>query len=296
MGYVANFMGIRVIPPTRSARAHVVRRGARHHSRLVRVYATSATLRSRVLGTVNALFDGFWLGVLDPRRLEQADERFYTTAVMGFEGSANLYTHPATITGGLRPWEASVVRSLVSPGARVVVPGAGSGREVLWLLDHGFEAIGYEPNPALVAAGSRVLAEHGHPGRLRQCERVGFPSAAADCDLVFVGWGAYSHLPGRERRLAFLAGARRRLPEGGAVVLSFHDRVEGARLLRVTAGVANVIGRGLGREPVEVGDVLNGTFIHRFTRQEVISELSASDFEAERIISHPYPHVIGRAI
>jgi hypothetical protein len=215
---------------------------------------------------------------------------------MGLDGSANLYTHPATITGGLRPWEASVVRSLVSPGARVVVPGAGSGREVLWLLDHGFDAIGYEPNPALVAAGNRVLSEQDHPGRLHQCERVGFPDAASECDLVLVGWGAYSHLPGRERRLTFLGGARRRLTEGGAVVLSFHERVEEARLLHVTARVANVIGHGLGREPVEVGDVLNGTFVHRFTRQEVISELAASGFEAERITSHPYPHVIGRAI
>jgi hypothetical protein len=296
IGYFAGLMGIRAIPPTRAARAHVLRQGSRHYSRLVRTYAVSAGVRTRVLAATDAVFDGFWLGILDPRRLEQADEHFYAGATMGLDGSANLYTHPATITGGLRPWEASAVRSLVSPGARVAVPGAGSGREVLWLLDHGFDAVGYEPNPALVAAGSRVLAAQGYPGRLHQCGRVGFPDAASACDLVLVGWGAYSHIPGRDRRLTFLGGARRRLPEGGAILVSFQDRFPEARLPRLTARIANVIGSGLGREPVEVGDVLNGTFVHRFTRQEVADELSGCGFAAERITSHPYPHVIGRAI
>src|SRR3712207_8039106 len=58
------------------------------------------------------------------------------------------------------------------------LPISGAGREVLALLERGFDAAGWEPNAALVEAGTEMLARHGHPGRLHAVARDAFPPDA----------------------------------------------------------------------------------------------------------------------
>ena len=110
----------------------------------------------------------------------------------------------------MHSWEAAAVEANFAPGSRVVVTSAGAGREVIALLQQGFDAVGYEPNRTLVATGSGLLAELEHGERLRTCDRDAFPDAAAPCDGIVVGWGGYSLIcgPGTEGRVPARGPAR----------------------------------------------------------------------------------------
>src|SRR5205085_4597492 len=124
----------------------------------------------------------------------------------------------------------------------IVVPAAGGGREVLALAEAGFDAIGYEPHPGLTEWGRDFLAARGHEGRVRQAERDEFPALdAGGADGVLVGWGAYSLIHTRDQRVRFLAGARRALPAGGPLIVSFFERPGGSRELTWTTGAANAV-------------------------------------------------------
>jgi hypothetical protein len=56
----------------------------------------------------------------------------------------------------------------------VAVTGADGGREVIALLDRGFDTVGFEPNDVLVVAGSTLMRKLGYADRLRVCARDAF--------------------------------------------------------------------------------------------------------------------------
>jgi hypothetical protein len=257
-------------------------------SRLVRAYTAGTRWQSRILTQVNAAANGFWLGLMDRESLDLVDELYYEGRT---EYSADDYN-----LGGLRPWEDAAVREHFPDSGRVVVTGAGGGREVLWLLEQGFDAVGYEPNRRLVEAGLPLLEERGHHDRLHVVDRDVFPADAESCAALLVGWSSYMLIPGRDRRVAFLRGARSRLAEEAPILLSFYGRLASDGSYRTIARVANVV-RGLRRlPPVEFGDALSPNYTHHFTRDEVASELEAGGFRLSAFETEPEPHAIGRAV
>jgi hypothetical protein len=177
----------------------------------------------------------------------------------------------------------------------VLVTGAGGGREVLGLVDRGFDAIGYEPQPRLVREGSAILAAHGAEGRLRAGPRDRFPRHDAPLDAVLVGWGSYMLMPGRARRLEFLCAARERLEPGAPMLLSFFVRSSGERDFHRLAAAANLVRRLRGDEPVDVGDALRPNFVHFFTIAEIRDELREGGFSLDLFGAEPYGHALARA-
>jgi SAM-dependent methyltransferase len=260
---------------------------------IVRVYRRSLAWRQRGFELVAAVFDGFWLGVMDEEALAELVESFYPTARAGLEREAESFADAEYNMIGFYDWEARAVDLAFAPGERVVVTGAGGGREVLALLEHGVDAVGYEPDAGFVGAGRRLLQERGAEDRLQVSPPSEFPKVDRPCAGVLVGWGSYSHIHGRERRVEFLADARAALNGGGSLVLSFLLRSD-QRFFRVSCAVANLIRRLRRATPVELGDVLHPTFMHRFTRAEVESELDAAGFRLETFAAEPYGHAVAR--
>lgn len=263
--------------------------------RLVRRYLWSRRQRDRLARGLGAAFDGLWLGLLDRDRLHLLDERFYDERRERVDGGLHSYDDDAYNARGLFDWEDAALRSHFPPGVRLAVTGAGGGREVLALLERGFDAIGYEPNGRLAAAGADLLSRRGHPDRLHACERDVFPSEVASCDGVVVGWGSYMLIAGRERRIQFLRGARRCLADGDPILLSFFVHAQRPRYYEVVAGVASAVRRLRGREPVEPGDAIAGNFVHCFLPGEVEAELAAGGFRLADLRLSPYGHAVGRA-
>jgi hypothetical protein len=254
----------------------------------VRAYATASRFQQRLITHLNAFTNGLWLGAMDRDALDLIDEIYY-------EGKSN-YVDEAYNSGGLRDWEAEMIEAHFPASGRVVVTGAGGGREVLALLERGYDAVGYEPNELLVSAGNDFLASRGHPDRLRAVARDAYPSDAGPCDAVVVGWGSYMLIPGRATRTRFLRAAREQLPEDGPILVSFFARRPEARSFATIARAANLARRVRRRPPVEVGDALSPNYTHHFTGDEIASELEESGFRLVDYRAEPYGHAVGRAI
>jgi hypothetical protein len=242
-----------------------------------------------------ALFDGFFLGLMDRDALTFVDRSFYASTRELVEGDFHGYADEVHIRSGLHTWEQTAAVAHFPAAARVVVTAAGAGREVLGLRALDFDAVGYEPNERLVAAGRDVLSREGAGDRLLACRRDAFPPAADGAGAVVAGWGSYMLIPGRRRRIEFLRGARAALEPGGPLLLSFFIRPQ-SRYFMIVAAVARPLRRLRRDEPVEPGDTLAPNFVHYFTRAEIEAELAAAGFDCLEYRTEPYGHAVARAI
>lgn len=252
-------------------------------------------MRERAGDLLDALVDGCWLGAFDRDRLSQLDAAHYETLVERTATATFSYADEHWNTSGFQAWEGPLVERAFPQGARVVVTGAGGGREVLALLERGYDAVGYEPHAGLVRAGSALLSRRGYPDRLREMQRDVFPSGTGPIDALLVGWGSYMLSPGRERRVAFIRAARERMDDDAPALLSFFVRSPSERDYVRLAAAANVVRRVRGLEAVEVGDALRPNFVHHFTRDELQAELVAAGFTLELYEERPYGHAVARA-
>lgn len=257
----------------------------------LRVFEGSNRLQARFADLPRILFQGLWLGLLSRERLARLDEFYYGEA----QANQPDYAGDGHNLRGLFDWESAAVARHFPRGGRVVVTGAGGGRELVWFLQQGYDAVGYEPHPQLVTAGRELLRGRDFDERLHPCDRDRFPTGATPCDAVIVGWCSYMLIPGRSRRVGFLRGARAVLSPGAPLLVSFAVREPGQMLFHEVARLANVARRLRRDELVEAGDMLSPNFIHHFTRDELAAELSAAGFQLETFEREPYGHAVARA-
>lgn len=261
---------------------------------LVRAYERQGELRARGRRLAEAVVDGVFLGLMTRDDLGALDRSFYARATEAVDGRAHRYDEAGHIGSGLAPWEAEVVEAAFPAGSRIVVTSAGGGREVLALRRAGYDAVGFEPNARLVAAGAAVLAAEGHPGALSQSAPDRFPTDAP-ADGVIIGWGSLNLIQGAARRLALLQGARAVLEPGAPLLLSYFLRPP-VRYFRVVETVGGPLRRLRGGEPLEHGDALSPNYVHYFSVAEVEGLLRGAGFAAERHGAVPYAHTLARAV
>lgn len=130
--------------------------------------------------------------------------------------------HPWTLASQrhLYPWEQHAVKThFPQPPARVLVGGAGTGREPLALAAIGYHVVAFEPARALVEAmaaqvetegrGERVGVFRGGYEDLPNLFRVSDRSVVdvnelGPFDAAILGWGSFSHLRTKPLRLKTL--------------------------------------------------------------------------------------------
>jgi hypothetical protein len=239
------------------------------------VVVRSSRLTNRMLSGLKGVHDGMVLGLCQPSTLEQVDEVYYEEQA--------VYADPAYNHSGLWWWEREAVETWFAPGGRVVVTAAGGGREVLALRDLGYDAVGYESNEQL-----RRCAEVP----LRPVARDRFPTDAGAADAVIVGWGSYMHIRGATARIEFLRAARRCLPPGGAVLLSFFARTGDGAYYRTVHAIGSRLRRLRPGASVELGDGIGPSYVHWFTEAELRAEVTAAGLELRSWATGDY----GRAV
>jgi hypothetical protein len=254
---------------------------------LIRLYHVTRKLLRRSQILIRAAFDGAWLGIFDDHATRVLDETYYD--------DERKYADEAYNRRGLEYWEKEAIERFFADHPRIVVTGAGGGREVLALLERGYDATGYEPNRRLVRFGASLLAESGHPGRLWAVERDAWPPEALECDGVIVGWGSYMLIRGRDRRVAFLRQARACVEVGSPLLVSFFARAGEPRYLRLVASIGSAIRRLRGLGPVELGDTLDPNYVHYFDRGEIESELREGGFHLAWYDARDYGKAVGIA-
>jgi tellurite methyltransferase len=139
-----------------------------------------------------------------------------------------------------------LLRRRLLPGMRVFDAGCGSGRNLVYLLQSGYEVYGIDPDPISIQMVQRLaarLAPHLSPDnfRVESVEQSSFPEASADAvlssavlhfarddaqfDAMLQGcwkalksgglfWCRLASSIGMEQRLTRIAGRRHRLPDG----------------------------------------------------------------------------------
>lgn len=132
-------------------------------------------------------------------------------------------------------WEADMVaRVFPPPPARVLIGGAGGGREAFELAARGYQVTAFEPSTVLAASMADRAAAAGAPvevllGRYQDLpilRRFGTGEqvdlTAQRFDAAMLGWSSYSHIRHRQARIATLQ--RFAAVTDGPVVASFFLR------------------------------------------------------------------------
>lgn len=232
----------------------------------MRAYFASSRWLQQASSFAKAVLDGAWLGLLDDRALREVDETYYARA--------KQYADPAFNRRGFWAWERSAIDRHFSGRKRIVVTAAGGGREMIALAERGHDVTGFECNAQLLEAARALDLD------VTAMAPSEWPAEAPKADGVIVGWSSYMLMRGRERRIAFLRGARSVLESGAPLLLSFISKPAGSGYLRVVSSVANVVGAlPWRRVRTEPGDALQPFFMHHFDDAEIASELEEGGFE-----------------
>ena len=136
---------------------------------------------------------------------------------------------------GLLDWERDLLSPPFPATGRLLVGGAGGGREAIALLARGYEVFAFDPAGALVQAGAPAVAASG--GTLCRASYADVVGAAAaeptpldaaftrPIDGILLGWGSFSLIVSDEERIALLRALRALAPRA-PVALSFDEVVE----------------------------------------------------------------------
>lgn len=164
-------------------------------------------------------------------------------------------------------------------GSRILVAGAGGGREVLALRKAGFDAEGFECSVPLVRASEQIFEGLGESKYVTLCEPDRVPEGPRIYDGLVVGWTVYTHVPTKARRVAFLRALNERSLPGSPLLISYFARQGSARddvLVYRAARFWRFLLRGR-KEALELGDRISyARFVRTFTRGEVEGELRAA--------------------
>ncbi len=220
---------------------------------------------------MTVLHEGFWLGWLSADDLNTITGRHFD--------QSNYYASSEHNLSGFFDWEKPLINRYFRPGSRILVAGAGGGREVLALRKDGFDAEGFECSPPLVHACEKISSELGEPCRVAYCAADRVPQGPASYDGLLVGWVAYMHIPTKARRVLFLKALRQRARSQSPVVISFFMRNTNLRNDVTVYRAAKFFTsfRPSRREELELGDHLDfGRFFHSFTREEIEEEMKAA--------------------
>lgn len=133
---------------------------------------------------------------------------------------------------GLLPWEHEMLAPPFPSRGRILVGGAGGGREAMALIERGYEVVAFDPARELVRAGAPVIEAAGgvllcasYDDVVRAASRQ--PTRlegvfATPFDGVLLGWASLSLVVSDQERLSILRALRTLAPDA-PVALSFDE-------------------------------------------------------------------------
>lgn len=253
----------------------------RSNSALVRALDVALSISKRLSDTGRALDDlveGVALGALS-----DDDLHALTTA---------RYARSRSHRRELFDWEqAWFERDLPPPPARLLVGGAGHGRELAWLARRGYQLVGFDP-----ACPGDSVHELGYEDFIAPTSRARAAAldtirASAPYDAVIFGWGSYTHLASHELRIEVLR-AMHELSDGPLLVSYWRITNGPARAHGRAARLGGLIARAFGVAQAERhGDrvVAHAGYGHSFTDEELISLAREAGYRA-CVHRDGYPH------
>jgi SAM-dependent methyltransferase len=201
-------------------------------------------------------------------------------------------------------WEARAIdRYFPPPPARVLVGGAGGGREAFALAARGYRVVAFEPSVALVGklAKAAEICEHvgvfrGRYEDLPMIYRMGGAgpvdlNALGEFDAAIVGWTSFTHLRHETDRIATLRHFAR--ATDGPILVSFLIGPERPARARTRLSARRLLPIRL---HADRGDYFYQSvgYVHRFTLTEIEAVISRSGLEVVQLRTDglEYPHAV----
>lgn len=175
--------------------------------------------------------------------------------------------------------------------SRILVVGAGGGRELRLLHKLGHDVSGLEYDVDLALHTKAFLEGETETSQIPvlNVKRFETPGLKEPFDAIVISRFYLSYIHNRARRINFLSQLRGALKEDGQLATDYFTRSDnpksaGAILFRVQKPVANFLRalRGRGFSPIETGDHLDPKvplLHHHYTSEEIESELISSGFQ-----------------
>ena len=220
---------------------------------------------------LDGLFSGFWLGVMSQESLDYTDEIYYK--------QTKYYTEEKYNKSGFFDWEKPFIEKYFTGPGDILLIAAGGGREVLALTQMGHNIDAYECNRQLIEFGNSLLEKNNIDKKIKYLPRNSVPSEVKTYDGIIIGWGAYSHIEGRVRRMAFLSALRPFFKEGVNLMISFMWIANKNWKDRMIINISNFFRLFRGKFRSESGDRLVPDFIHYFDVEEIRKEITHSGFK-----------------
>lgn len=255
-----------------------------YHRFVAKLSDSSLRCVARVYHFTNAVTTGFWLGFMSDRSLEMADDLHYKRS--------KKYFDEKYIQSGLFRWEKAAIEKYFSGAKKILLIAAGSARETFALSRMGLEVDSYECNEALMEYGNKLLQEKGFEERIKYLQRNTVPGELTKYEGIIIGWGAYSHIRGRSKRLSFLKDLRPFLKTEAPLMISFLLTVERTRQDRIVKRVSNGLRIFRRKSKTETGDLLHSGFVHYFTEEEIKNELKEAGYRITGYNSVDYGCII----
>jgi len=253
----------------------------------------------RVLVGARGCFVGVWLGFLTRKLLHCVDEEYYTRtkrAYNQYPGEHDYHSNEWNLRG-LLSWEERALNSYFRGCERLLLLGAGGGREVLALRRLGYLVDAFEPHPDLVDVANELLQAEGYEPSVHVVPRNEAPTnTGKEYDGIIIGWGMYMHIQGKKHRIALLRQLRAKTHKQCPILLSFMVRRDPSRSYKLARFMANMVGGPLRHEPAEIGDWLTPEYIHLFTEAEIAYELAEGGFRLVYYNTDEYGHAVGTAV
>ena len=239
---------------------------------------------------LSALQSVFWLGFLDLPQLNQITSEAYRRL--------DRYRREDHNFSGLFAWEESTIESYFPPQGRLLIASSGAGREALELSTRGYTVSCFDCVPAMLAQSSEVFARAGLVLETLLAEPGKVPEKLRNSNQRFegaiIGWGGYMHMQGRKNRIQFLREVSELLEPGAPLLVSFFIRARGPRYYELVSKGACLIRRLRGKPTdIEPGDIIQGTFDHHFTSEEIAEELGEAGFRFASYYQESFPHAVG---
>ncbi len=185
----------------------------------------------RLVGGIEAVHQGLWLGLLSRAELQRITTRHYM--------EQRRYQNPDYNLSGFFPWEEAAFSQYFGQCRSVLVGAAGGGREVMALLRAGIEVEAFECSASLLESAQRAVVNQGFSAHVELSRPDEVPEQLGEHDGFLMGLGAYMHIAGRDARVEFLKRVRQHVRTGGPILVSFlcaprrelpisHDRDGGA--------------------------------------------------------------------
>jgi SAM-dependent methyltransferase len=203
-----------------------------------------------------------------------------------------FHSREEDIATGLMDWERDLVARFIRPGDAVLIVGAGSGRDVIPLVERQCLVTGVEPASVPLSIARKVLRARQLSATLIEgfFEDVPVPGRF---DVVMFSYYSYSYVPESRRRVAALRKAAACLTDGGRVLISYPP-LPGPHpfLIRVARAAAAVCRSDWRLEPGDHVTIHSSAFrgyTHAFREGEIAREAKDAGLEVVYHAEYPDP-------